>query len=231
MIELKKEAARAALSFLKPNQIIGLGAGATIGHLVNFIYKEVSFKDSMSFVTPSLQTAQLLQNCSLACLNYGELSKIDYHFDGCDQVDENLNALKSGAGIHTEEKICATMAQEFIILVDKDKSVPVLNTTFPLCVELLPKALTFVKSKIESLYSAHRVSLSIRMTSETNSPLISVNGNFLLDVYFETMPDLGELNETIKSLPGVIDHSLFYQIASKVIVASPQGIQILKASR
>lgn len=229
MSELKKEAARAALSFLKPNQIIGLGAGATISHLVDFIYKEVRFKDSMSFVTPSMQTAQLLRSCSLTCLDYGELSEIDYHFDGCDQVDENLNALKSGAGIHTDEKICATMAKEFIILVDKDKSVPVLDTTFPLCVELLPKALTFVKSTIESLYSKYRVRLNSRMNGETNSPVLTTNGNFLLDVYFDTMPDLGELNTTIKSLPGVVDHSLFYQIASKVIVAAPEGIQIIKA--
>jgi len=230
MNELKKEAARAALPFLKPNQIIGLGAGATIGHLVDLIYKEIAFKDSMSFVTPSLPTAQLLQNFSLACLDYADLSRIDYHFDGCDQVDENLNALKSGAGIHTEEKICAAMAQEFIILVDKDKSVPVLNTTFPLCVELLPKALTFVKSTVESLYCEQQVRLSLRINDKVNDPVITANGNFLLDVYFDTMPDLGELNKTIKSLPGVIDHSLFYQIASKVIIAAPEGVQILKAN-
>lgn len=231
MSELKKDAARAALSFLKPNQIIGLGAGATIGHLVDLIYQEVSFKDSMSFVTPSLQTAKLLQSCSLACLDYGKLSEIDYHFDGCDQVDENLNALKSGAGIHTDEKICATMAKEFIILVDKDKSVPALNTTFPLCVELLPKALTFVTSTIESLFSKYQVRLSIRANGETNAPVISANGNILLDVYFDTFPELGVLNATIKSLPGVVDHSLFYQIASKVIIAAPDGVKILTAKR
>lgn len=231
MNDLKKEAARAALTYLKPQQTIGLGAGATISHLIAFINSEIPFKDSLSFVSPSFETETLINDYNLNCLSPSQLKKIDYYFDGCDQVDVHANALKSGGGIHTGEKIYASMADKFILLVDSSKFVPFLNTTFPLCIELIPKAAFFVLSRIESIYAEHKVRVSLRMGDKKNGPVISDNGNFLADVYFEIMPALQELNTTIKALPGVIEHSLFLQIADTVIIAEPNNIKILTANK
>lgn len=231
MHDLKKEVAKAALSYLKPQQLIGLGAGSTVNHLVNLIQQEISFNSTLQFVSPSLETENLLIKAGLNCLSGLHQHRLDYYFDGCDQVDENLNALKSGGGIHSNEKIYASMADSFFLLVDAEKLVPQLTTKFPLCVEILPQAVNRVIHRIQTLYEDYSVKISIRKSDKKIGPLRSDHGNYLLDVYFETMPDLFDLNNKIKLLTGVVEHSLFYQIADHVLVADEHTIRLLTTEK
>lgn len=229
MKNLKKEAARSALDYLRPKQTIGLGAGSTISYLTELIHNEIQFKDTLKFVTPSPHTAELINKYHLTRVDPSALKSIDLYFDSCDQVDKNLNAFKSGGGIHTKEKLFASIASEFILLVEGSKLVPVLNTEFPLCIELFPEAAAFVLDHISSLYTD--CSITLRVNEETNLPLVNGNCNLLADIYFENLPLLEELNISVKAVPGVIDHSLFYGIAAKVIVAGSKGIQLLEKNK
>lgn len=104
MNNLKKLAAQSALSYLKPNLIVGLGAGSTISYLVQYIVNDIEYKSSIKFVTPSLETEKLLHQYGLNYVSISQVEKLDLYFDGCDQVDEDFNALKSGGGIHLNEK-------------------------------------------------------------------------------------------------------------------------------
>src|ERR1700679_1158638 len=123
MPDYKAEAAKAALQLIKPGQIIGLGAGSTIAHLVEMVGKDDALKASIVFTSSSFKTTNLLHERGLRVISPALLKHIDIYFDGCDQFDAELNALKSGGGIHTTEKIPASMAEEFILIGDEGKYV------------------------------------------------------------------------------------------------------------
>jgi ribose 5-phosphate isomerase A len=217
MADYKMEAAIAASKIISDGQTIGLGAGTTIAHLVRLIDKDCKFTSS------SFNTINLLREHGLTVLSPSSLNKVDLYFDGCDQFDVELNALKSGGGIHTTEKILAFMADEFILLGDAGKFVPQLN--YPLVIEILPQALQVVLKRLSVDFPD--ALLVLRMSNQKDGAVISDNGNFLLDITFTKFPALADLNTHIKMIPGVVDHSLFYRMAMKAIIAGENGIQVI----
>lgn len=225
MVNYKKEAAKAALGFIKQGQTIGLGAGSTVAHLIDLVreYKELS--ETVTFVSSSFKTNNYLVEMGLKVQSPLFVGKLDFYFDGCDQFDQQLNALKSGGGIHTAEKILASMAVQFILMGDEEKSVPELNTVYPLVIEILPFALHLVLSRLAAEFPDAEVKL--RMSSQKDGALISENGNLLADIHFAELPDLQDLNIRVKMIPGIVEHSLFYRMAARAIVAGENGVRIL----
>lgn len=121
-MNFKQQSAVEAVKFINSNQIIGLGAGSTIAYLVQELATD-SKAETLSFVSSSQETTELLLQLGMKVLNAENIRSIDVYFDGCDFLDKDLNALKSGGGIHTDEKILASMAKEFILLGDTQKYV------------------------------------------------------------------------------------------------------------
>ncbi len=229
MTDYKLEAAKAALTLITPNQIIGLGAGSTIAHLVNMLARDLKLAASLIFTSSSFKTTQLLSKHELRIQSPALLNKLDIYFDGCDQFDSELNALKSGGGIHTTEKILASMAHEFILLGDEGKFSAQLNATYPLVIEILPQALQIVPAKLATLFP--QATLTQRMSTQKDGALISDNGNMLIDVQFAELPEPAKLNALVKMIPGVVEHSLFYQMAGRAIVAGENGIRTIRPQR
>jgi len=225
MSDFKKLAAQACLQFIKPGQTIGLGAGTTTAHLVDYIADNSALSVSLIFVSSSFKTRSYLQEKGLAVQFSALTDVLDIYFDGCDQFDAQLNALKSGGAIHTSEKILAAMAKEFILIGDEAKSVAALDATYPLVIEVLPEALPAVLNRLATVYPD--ASVSLRIGKEKDGAVISDNGNYLADIRFTVLPDIAELNINVKMIPGIVDHSLFYQLAAKAVVAGEKGIRIL----
>lgn len=218
----KKQAAQAALPKIRKGMTVGLGAGATIAYLVEAIAADHALAASLTLLSSSAETILLLKKHGLEVIDAGELSKIDLYFDGCDQVDANLNALKSGAGIHAIEKILAFMASQFIILADAAKFTDKLNTAHPLAMEVLPQAIKKVISIMEERFPG--VVISLRKNA--NDPVLTERKNLLIDLRFEVLPELSELDR-LKMLPGVVDHSLFLGIASGAVIAGVDGVRVV----
>jgi len=151
MNDLKQQAALAAVKMIKENSIVGFGAGSSIAHLVNGIKSLPGLAGTITTVTSSYNTRLLLQQSGLVVREMGDLSEIDVYFDGCDQFDSRLNALKSGGGIHTREKILASMAGEFVLIGDASKYVDKLDGKYLLVVEVIADALAFVMSRLQQL--------------------------------------------------------------------------------
>jgi ribose 5-phosphate isomerase A len=224
MADYKMEAAKAALQFIKPGQTIGVGAGSTIANLLSLLAADKELSSSLTFATSSFKTAGLIMEHGFRLTASEYIKSIDIYFDGCDQFDAGLNALKCGGGIHTSEKIMATLANEFILIGDVSKSVISLDTTYPLVLEVLPTALILVKQWISD--NIPTANIIMRMSSQKDGAVITENGNYLLDVHFAEAMTLQDMN-AFKMVPGVVEHSLFVGIASKAIVAGPDGISIL----
>lgn len=212
---MKKKCALYASKLVKDGMVIGLGGGSTISYLIDYV-KDKDIK----VVSPSSKTVLLAQKMGLTVLNTQYVDHVDIAFDGCDEVDSHLNALKSGGGIHTQEKIIASMADEYIVLVDESKFHETLAFKVPVVVEVLPKAYSVVKKKLEKLNG----NVELRTASNKDGFLMSDEGNILLDVYFDWVQDIRLLNQTLLMMPGVVDTSLFVDILTGMILVNDKGV-------
>ncbi|EHI98135.1 ribose 5-phosphate isomerase [Clostridium sp. DL-VIII] len=219
--DLKKACAKEALKYIKNNTIIGLGGGSTISYLIDYI-KEDKYLN-VKVVTPSMKTQMLCIKNGLEVLHTSSVDKVFVAFDGCDEVDLNLNALKSGGGIHTKEKLIASMTDDYILLVDDTKVSDTLTFKQPVVLEILQDSLSYVERKIEVLGGK----LTIRNSSAKDGFTISDNGNLLIDVSFENVTDAYKLENSLKNICGVIDTSLFVNVVNRVLVSNIDGIRVI----
>lgn len=219
-MDLKKNCAKEALKYIKGNTVIGLGGGKTISYLVDFIKEE---KLNVKVVTPSMKTKMLCIKNGLEVLHTFSVDKIDVAFDGCNHVDKHLNALKSGGGIHTREKIIGSMANDYILLVDEEKFEEKLSFKDPVVLEVLEESLGYVERKVRELGGIPVV----RCSSIKDGFTISDDGNLLLDVEFKNIEDAEKLNDDLIKICGVVETSLFTHVVTKAVVASEKGIRVI----
>ena len=225
-MNLKKEAALKAIIFIKHQSSIGIGAGSTMAFMVELLASEAMRGMEVKVCTPSFTTRNLLLQNNLTVASIADVEEIDLYFDGCDQMDKNLNALKSGGGIHTQEKLMASMAKQFILVGDEAKYSDQLNSTYPIVIDFLPEALRYVPSRIKHLFP--EVKMALRMSDKKDGAVITNNGNYLLDVWFNKWPHLSTINPLFKEINGVVETSLFYDLAHKAIIAGQEGVRIIE---
>ncbi|MEO5996628.1 MAG: ribose 5-phosphate isomerase A [Chitinophagaceae bacterium] len=225
-MDYKKQAAQKAAELIQTNTVIGFGAGSAMAHMVAFLKEKVETGLTVKVVTSSFTTRMLLLQNNFEVQDTATTSSIDIYFDGCDQFDKNLNALKSGGGIHTNEKILAVMANEFILVGDDSKYVEKLEVKFPVVIEVLPQIVSYLPPILKKMYPGVRTEL--RMSNKKDGAVISDNGNYIFDLWFEELPELATINPTLKNIAGVIETSLFYDIAKRAVIAGGEGIRVLE---
>lgn len=218
---MKQRCAREALKYIKNGMIIGLGGGSTISYLVEYIEKE---NLDIKVVTPSYQTAQLCIEHHLCLLPTWSVDHIDIAFDGCDEVDLKLNALKSGGAIHTKEKIIASMADQYILLVDESKVFEKLPFHKSMTLEVIPEAKSYVTKQIEMLNGT----VSMRRSNAKDGYTISDHGNFIMEAKFEDVEDIEKLNNDLNHIVGIVDTSLFVKIATSVLSVDDGHVRVIK---
>ena len=222
--DLKKSCAKEAIKYIKDGMVIGLGGGRSIAYLIEHIKENKNI--NVRVVTPSTKTKLLCIENGLEVLHTCAVDKVDVAFDGCDQVDENLNALKSGGGIHTKEKLIANMAEEYILLVDEAKVEKTLTFKVPVVLEILEDSLKYVERKVLELGGKPVV----RISDIKDGFTISDNGNLLMNVAFNDVKDMYKLNNSLINICGVIETSLFTDVITKAIVVSEKGIRVISKS-
>lgn len=223
---MKRKCAKEALNYIKDKSIIGLGGGTTISYLVSYI-REAQL--DVKVVTPSFETERLCIENGLTVLPTWAVDSISVAFDGCDEVDKELNALKSGGGIHTKEKIIANMADEYILLVDESKVCDKLEFNYPVVLEIIPESKSIVEKEVKKLGG----NAKLRVSNSKDGVVISDHGLFLMDVIFnkEDIIDISVLNDKLKKIVGVLDTSLFYNIATKALVVGENGVKLIQNKR
>ena len=223
---MKKKCAKEALNYIKNKSIIVLGGGTNIYYLVSYI-KEAEL--DIKVVTPSFETERLCIENGLTVLPTWTVDSISVAFDGCDEVDKELNALKSGGGIHTKEKIIANMADEYILLVDESKVCDKLEFNYPVVLEIIPESKSIVEKEVKKLGGNPK----LRASNSKDGVAISDHGLFLMDVTFnkEDIIDISVFNDKLKKIVGVLDTSLFYNIATKALVVGKNGVKLIESKR
>jgi ribose 5-phosphate isomerase A len=221
-MDLKHQAAAKAIELIRDKSTLGLGGGATVAHVVRFLAQERGL--SLRVATSSPETRMLLEANGFLPIHPSLLEKLDLYLDGCDQIDRDLNVLKSMGGIHTQEKLMAAMASEFVVLATADKWVPILGGKFPLTIEVIPEAMAFVPARIKKVFALSHTQL--RIDELRGEATITTNGNLLFDLWFLSWPPLELIDPLLKNIPGIVETSLFFGMATKAIIADAPGVAV-----
>lgn len=216
MNNLKEKCALEALNYIKDHSIIGLGGGSTIAYLVEFLAKK---NLDIKIVTPSYQTAMLCLKHQLCVVPTWSVDHVDIAFDGCDEVDLKLNALKSGGAIHTKEKIIASMADDYVLLVDESKVFEKLPFDHAITIEIIPESIKYVQKELEKLGA----NVSMRQSKAKDGYTISDHGMFIMEAKFENVEDIQELDNSLKKITGIVDTSLFVGKVNFVLSIDDDG--------
>ena len=224
-MDFRKEAARIASTNVEENTTVGLGDGSTVRLLAEYLIERVNEGLEIRLYTSSLQTLEFLRRRDVLVNDISDTDTLDIYFDGCDQIDDQLNALKSGSGIHTMEKLLASMAKKFVIIGDESKFVQRLDPKFPLVLEVLPLAVGYVQRMMSSLYPVSVLAVRL-LPDQEYEPVLTRNGNLLLDCHFQEWPELEDLQVQCKKITGIVEISLFYQMVDEAIIAGRDGISL-----
>lgn len=218
---MKQKCAKKAFEMIEDGMIVGLGGGSTVALLINDIEKN---NKKILAVTPSQDTLRLCVEHHIPMLPLEMIDTVDLAFDGCDELDTKLNALKSCGGIHTREKIVASMAKDYVLLADEGKLKEHLTFNYPITIEVIRAAVSYVKKCLVQMGAE----VIERHSNGKTGILVSDDGNYLLEARFQNIDDVGKLATILDTTSGIVGHSLFYQIASKAIIAKADGIDILE---
>ena len=215
--EMKLEVARAAIKYVVPNSIIGVGTGST----ANFFIDELAtIKDTISgAVASSMATSERLQNHGIEIIDLNIVKEISVYIDGADESDRALNLIKGGGGALTREKIVAAVADKFICIADESKLVSVMGD-FPLPVEVIPMSVSYVKKQI---------SKSIGGSPIIREGFTTDNGNLILDVHGLKIENPKTLENKLNNIVGVVTNGLFANRGADILLlGTPNGVKTIK---
>ncbi|MEM9003582.1 MAG: ribose-5-phosphate isomerase RpiA [Cyanobacteria bacterium P01_F01_bin.86] len=213
---MKQEVGRAAAAQVTSGTVLGLGTGSTTAFAIQFIGDRLASGDltDIKGVPTSFQASVLAKKYGIPLTTLDEVDRIDVAIDGADEVDPQFNLIKGGGAAHTREKIVDGLAEKFIVVVDSSKLVEKLGSTFPLPVEVLPMAVAPVTRVLEGLGGT----VELRMGIKKDGPVITDQGNMVLDAKFEAIADPENWEKLINNIPGVLENGLFVGVATEVLV-------------
>ena len=213
---LKAAVGREAAARVASGSVVGLGTGSTAAFAIEHLGHRLRAGDlaDVRGVATSFDAAALARRHGIPLATLDDAPRIHLAIDGADEVDPDLALIKGGGAAHTQEKIVDACADTFIVIVDDQKLVQRLGSTFAVPVEVLPMAVAPVSRAIESLGGRPE----LRMGARKIGPLITDQGNMLLDVTFAAIDDAARLERTLNNIPGAVENGLFVGLADLVLV-------------
>ena len=209
----KKQAAMEAIKYIKDCSVIGVGTGSTVNYFIKELGKIKSRFDYA--VSSSEATTELLRLEGVAVTELNNCDAPDVYVDGADEATSHRQLIKGGGGALTREKIIASSSKTFICIIDESKLVKKLGS-FPVAVEVIPMARSYVARKLVQLGGA----------PEWRQGFVTDNGNWILDVYNLDLTDSKEFEVQIDSITGVVSNGIFSRRpADKIIVGSENKIR------
>ena len=213
--ELKRLVGAAALEYVRPDSVIGVGTGSTVNCFIDSLISSGIRIEAA--VSSSEATTRLLKAGGIEVVDLNQTGGLDVYIDGADEFDAHRRLIKGGGGALTREKIVAAASRKFVCIADLSKQVSVLGA-FPLPLEVIPLARSLVARKMVALGGQ----------PEWREGFVTDNGNWILDVHNLDLVDPVDMEKTINNLPGVVTCGLFaIRPADLVLIAAEDGIRQL----
>lgn len=221
--EGKKNAAyRAVEENIVNGMVLGIGSGSTVVYAVERLKSLISEKKlSVKCIPTSFQSYQLIIENGLNLTSLDQNPNIDLDIDGADEIDENLNLIKGGGGCLVQEKIIASNSKKVIIIADFRKRSQKLGENWKkgIPIEVIPLARVPIIEKLKKMGASPK----LRMAQAKAGPLITDNGNFIIDADFGIIESPNAINTEILKIPGVVDTGLFIGMTRKAYIGQKDG--------
>ena len=220
---LKQQAAEYAVTtFVRPDMLVGLGVGSTAIFAVKKLAQLIA-DGALSGITAiacSLAVESEARKLGIPLVEFTKHTRIDVTIDGADEVDPQLNLIKGGGGALLREKIVAQASRREVIVVDHTKLSDILGTQWAVPVEVSTFGWQSQAGYLESISGQ-----PVLRRAEDNTPYTTDQGNYILDTNFGPISDPLKLADTLKLRTGIVEHGLFINLATDLIVANPDGIE------
>jgi len=230
LVELgKKNAAfKAVEDNVKQNMILGIGSGSTVVYAVKAI-AEINKNNELNLkcIPTSFQSHQLIVENGLTLVTLDQYPEIDLDIDGADEIDKSLNLIKGGGGCLVQEKIIASSSKKLVVVADYTKKSEFLGENWKkgVPIEIIPLAYVPIMKRLGRLGGKP----VLRMAQAKAGPVVSDNGNFIIDVDFGKIENPSDLNNKLLQIPGVVDSGFFLGMASKAYIGLKDGrVEILE---
>jgi ribose 5-phosphate isomerase A len=217
--EAKRRAGESAAALVEPGTVVGLGTGSTAAHAIRRLGEEIEEGLDVVGVPTSFQSRELAREVGVPLGGLDEVDGIDLAIDGADQVS-GVDLVKGGGAAHAREKVVDAMAERFVVVADPSKRADVLSHPVP--VEVLPDAHTVVARTVRDAGGDP----TLRRAERKDGPVVTDNGNLVLDCDFGEIPDPSALSRTLATVPGVVEHGLFVGLADEVHVGTDTGVTV-----
>lgn len=214
--EAKKAAAEAALKYVVPGEVLGVGTGSTVNYFIDALAK---IRDDIpGAVSSSNASTERLKKIGIPVLDLNKTGTLSIYVDGADEANSSLQLIKGGGGALTREKIVAAASRKFVCIADESKLVKVLGK-FPLPVEVIPMAQSYVAREIVRLGGQPYL----------RDGFVTDNGNIILDIRGLNIVDAAGLERQINQIPGVVTVGLFaLRPADVLLLGTPKGVREIK---
>ena len=223
--EAKKRAAAQAVDQVESGMVLGIGSGTTTAEAIKIIGQRLAdgrLRD-IKGVPTSFHSIQEAVKARIPLSTLDEYPQLDLGIDGADQIDHDLNAIKGGGGALLREKVVASASRRFIVIADGRKLTGSLGEGCSLPVEVLPFALGPVQRKLIDLGAE----VSVRSGSGKLGPVVTDNGNLILDADFGAIPEPRRLERELKAIPGIIETGLFLGCVDIAFIGTKEGMKRL----
>ena len=217
--ELKTLVGQAALQYVVPGEIVGVGTGSTVNKFIDAL---AGMKDQINgAVSSSVASTERLKALGIAVFDANEVPSLSVYIDGADEIDGQGHMVKGGGAALTREKIVAALAERFVCITDESKLVKALGQ-FPLPVEVIPMAANHIARR----FAAMGGQASLRL--KDGQPLVTDNGQHILDVKGLSITDPLAFESEINQWPGVVTVGVFaHQKASVCLLGTVQGVKAI----
>ncbi len=218
----KKNCGIEAIKFVKEDMILGLGSGSTVMSFIEALVARIKETGLNIYGIPtSYDTMIAARSQGIQLLSLHDVDSVDLAIDGADEVDPNNNLIKGAGGAFTWEKIVASNAKKFLVLIDYQKLVSYLGIVSSVPVEVLPIAYRQVIAKLTSMGATP----TLRTGSGKLGPVITDFGNLIVDAKFDQIQDPIQLEHTLNHIPGVLENGIFATEKVKLLVGYPNKVE------
>ncbi|RYQ81004.1 hypothetical protein Ahy_Scaffold1g107029 isoform B [Arachis hypogaea] len=216
--DLKKIAAYKAVEYIESGMVLGLGTGSTAKHAVDRIGKLLR--------QGKLKTHEQALSLGIPLSDLDSHPVVDLAIDGADEVDPYLNLVKGRGGSLLREKMVEGACKKFVVIVDESKLVNYIGGSgLAMPVEVIQFCWKFTASRLQNLFQESGCVAKLRTLGEKAEPYVTDNGNYIIDLYFkQSIGDLKAASDSILQIAGVVEHGMFIDMATTVIVAGELGL-------